>query len=111
MSIKDIENVFSEFLQNMKAAEAGVNSIINSTRDKCEKLIKEAVADAKTLERLAAQALEEAREAVEREVARMREQLRAEMERETEEELRRWEERFTKKSEEAVEALLEKVFG
>ena len=109
--VKDINEMFENFLGELEEAEKKVSNTIEATKEEAGRLVAEAAADAKALERVAQEALEEAKKTVDERAKLIVEDMRAQYEQEIKEVLEEARKTFDANFEKAVEVLLNSLLG
>ncbi len=111
ISVKDIDETFNNFLESLEGAEKKTKEILEMTEEEAGRLVAEAAADAKELERNAQKYVDEARRIVEEKLKLAIEDMRKEGEKQIEELLKKAQVTFEENFESAVEVLLNALFG
>jgi len=111
IAVKEVDEVVNSFLENLESAEKKVNEIIEKVNEEAGRLVSEAAAESKNLERLYENVIDEIKDIVNKRTEEAVKKLREEKEKEIEALLKNAESTFNSNFEKAVDVILKTLFG
>ena len=111
IALKEIDEVIENFLSSLENAEKKVDEVLMRTEEYSGKLVSEAAAESKNLERVLEEALDEVKRVVNEKAENYLKELRESKKKEMEELLRSAQRTFDENFERAVSVILDALFG